>query len=140
MAVFTTENQVRLTTQLMSTDTVSTELVTQCIADAHEELLGVLEPEYDVETPDVNVVRGETLLSAAYLLRSLASGAAFSEKQLKLGEMSVSGTNKGARLLTMSEESEGRAWSVLSKFLTDQDDPGFEVGASGTTEILGDED
>ena len=140
MAVFTTEDQLRLTTQLLNTDTVSTELVTQCIDDAHEELLGVLDPQYDVEPGDANLVRGETYLSAAYLLRSLAAGKAFSEKRVKLGDMSVGGANEDVKLLSMADEFEERAWPVVAAFLRATGDPAFEAGASETTEIFGDEE
>jgi len=121
MANFTDETRVRLKTQLMDTAKVSQELVIRNIDDAHAAIVTRLDPAYDVTPPDDNLVRGETLLAGAYLLRSVASGAAFDIKGLRILDKTVSETDKYKALMTLAETFENQAWEVLSDFLSNGD-------------------
>ncbi len=141
MANFTDETRVRVTTQLTDTAKVSSELVTRSIDDAHSEILKWLDAAYDVTPPDENLVRGETLLAGAYLLRSLASGAAFDIRGLRILDETVSETGKHKALTTLADRFENEAWAILGEFLVPQ--PGgayFQSGVTESGEILGESD
>jgi hypothetical protein len=141
MANFTDETRVRLKTQLTDTAKVPQGLVTRSIDDAHAEILKLFDPVYDLEPPDENVVRGETLLAGAYLLRSLSSGAAFDIKELRILDETVGETGKYKALMGLAEELERDAWEVLSDFLlAPQGGADFRSGVTESEEILGDTD
>ena len=138
MANFTDETRVRLKTQLMDTAKVSQELVIRNIDDAHAAIVTRLDPAYDVTPPDDNLVRGETLLAGAYLLRSVASGAAFDIKGLRILDKTVSETDKYKALMTLAETFENQAWEVLSDFLLPQQGGAdFQSDVTQSGEILG---
>jgi hypothetical protein len=141
MANFTDEARVRLKTQLTDTAKVPQELVTRSIDDAHAEILTRLDPVYDTEPPDENLVRGETLLAGAYLLRSLSSGAAFDIKGLRILDESISETGKHRALMTLAAGFERDAWEILSDFLLAQEGGAdFQAGVTESEEILGETD
>ncbi|MCK5557612.1 MAG: hypothetical protein KAJ01_04505 [Candidatus Hydrogenedentes bacterium] len=141
MANFTDEARVRLKTQLTDTAKIPQELVTRSIDDAHAEILKRLDPAYDVTPPDDNLVRGETLLAGAYLLRSLSPGAAFDIKGLRILDETVSETGKYKALMTLAERFDKDAWEVLSDFLLSQQGRAdFQSGVTETEEILGETD
>ena len=138
MANFTDETRVRLKTQLTDTAKVSQDLVTRNIDDAHAEILKRLDPVYDVTPADVNLVRGETLVAGAYLLRSLASGAAFDIKGLRILDETVSETGKHKALVTLADRFEREAWELLADFLLQQEGGAdFQSGVTESGEILG---
>lgn len=138
MAEFTNETNVRLKTQLNDTARVPTTLVDASVTDAHNAILRKLDPVYDVEPADDDLVRGETLLAGAYLLRSTASGAAFSARDLRLGDRYLEGGGRHTAMLRMADRFENEAWEVLEPFLLPATD-GFQAEATATTEILGEE-
>jgi hypothetical protein len=141
MANFTDESRVRLKTQLTDTAKVPQGLVTRSIDDAHTEILNRLDPLYDVQPPDENLVRGETLLAGAYLLRSLSSGAAFDIKELRILDETVSESGKYKALMALAGMFERDAWEVLSDFLLPQQcGADFQSGVTESEEILGDSD
>ena len=141
MANFTDETRVRLKTQLTDTAKVSSALVTRSIDDAHAEILKRLDPAYDVTPPDENLVRGETLLAGTYLLRSLASGAAFDIKGLRILDETVSETGKHKALTTLGDRLEKEAWEILGPFLVPQEGGAyFQSGVTESEEILGESD
>jgi len=141
MANFTDETRVRLKTQLMDTATVSSELVTRSIDDAHAEILKRLDPAYDVTPPDENLVRGETLLAGAYLLRSLASGAAFHIRGLRILDETVSETGKHKALMALGDRFEKEGWEILGEFLLPREGGAhFQSGVTESGEILGETD
>jgi hypothetical protein len=141
MANFTDESRVRLKTQLTDTAKVPQELVTRSIDDAHAEILKRLDPVYDVEPPDENLVRGETLLAGAYLLRSLSSGAAFDIKELRILDETVGESGKYKALIGLAEGFERDAWDVLSDFLlAEQGAADFQSGVTESEDILGESD
>jgi len=141
MASFTDEARVRLKTQLTDTGKVAADLVTRSIDDAHAEILKWLDPAYDVTPPDEDLVRGETLLAGAYLLRSLASGAAFDIKGLRILEETVSETGKHKALMTLAEGFEQEAWEILAEFLVEQEGgANFQSGVTESEDILGETD
>jgi len=138
MANFTNETNVRLKTQLTDTARVPTTLVESSIDDAHETLLRRLDPVYDVEPADDGLVRGETLLSGAYLLRSVSSGASFSARDLRLGDRYIEEGGRPAALARMADTFESEAWDVLSPFLLEVSD-GFNADATEPHEIFGEQ-
>jgi len=141
MANFTDESRVRLKTQLTDTAKVPQELVTRSIDDAHAEVLTRLDPAHDVEPPDENLVRGETLLAGAYLLRSLSSGAAFDIKELRILDETVGESGKYKALTGLAEGLERDAWEILSDFLLPrQGGADFQSGVTESEEILGETD
>jgi len=141
MANFTDETRVRLKTQLTDTAKVSQELVNRSIDDAHAEILNRLDPAYDVTPPDENLVRGETLLAGAYLLRSLASGAAFDIKGLRILDETLTETGKHKALIALGDRFEKEAWQILGDFLLPQQGGAyFQSGVTESEEILGEAD
>jgi len=138
MAEFTNETSVRLKTQLTDTDRVPTALVESSIDEAHNAVMRRLDPQYDVEPPDVDLVRGETMLAGAYLLRSVASGASFSARDLRLGDRYLEEGGRHAAMLRMADTFEREAWDVLSPFLTELGD-GFRADATSSQDIIGDQ-
>jgi hypothetical protein len=136
MAEFTDETNVRLKTQLNDTARVPAALVAANVTDAHSAVLRKLDPVYDVDPADDDLVRGETLLAGAYLLRSVASGAAFSARDLRLGDRYIEEGGRHAAMLRMADRFETEAWEVLGPFLLPATD-WFQADATPTTEILG---
>ena len=117
MAVFTTESAVRDKFQLTDTTLVPSALVTGSIDDAHEIVLRFLDPVFDVQSPDAEVVLGETLLSGAHLLRSLASSEAFTQKRLTIGGQRIDVARRFEALNDAADSAEERAWHVLEPFV-----------------------
>ena len=138
MANFTNEANVRLKTQLTDTVRVPAALVESSIDDAHEAVLRRLDPVYDVEPADAGLVRGETLLAGAYLLRSVSSGASFSARDLRLGDRYIEEGGRPAAIARMAGTFETEAWDVLSPFLVEIGD-GFNADATESQEILGEQ-
>jgi hypothetical protein len=138
MATYTDETKVRNKTQLTESAKVGPEVVTLSIEDAHDEILRVLNMEYDTEPPDDTLARGETLLAGSFLLRSLASGAAFAKVHLRIGDKIVGDTEKYAALMKMAAEFEREAWEVLAPFLNPQPRGCFGAEATDTQPVLGD--
>ena len=117
MAIFTSESAVRDKFQLTDTTLVSSALVTGSIDDAHEIVLRFLDPVFDVPSPDAEVVLGETLLSGAHLLRSLASSEAFTQKRLTIGGQRIDVARRFEALNDAADSAEERAWYVLEPFV-----------------------
>ena len=138
MANFTDGTRVRLKTQLTDTGKVPEDLVTRSIDDAHAEILKRLDPAYDVTPPDENLVRGETLVAGAYLLMSLASGAAFDIRGLRILNETVGETSKHKALIALADRFEKEAWEILADFLVPQEGGAdFQSGVTESGEILG---
>jgi len=138
MANFTNETNVRLKTQLTDTARVPTTLVESSIDDAHEAILRRLDPQYDVDPPDAGLVRGETMLAGAYLLRSVASGASFSARDLRLGDRYLEEGGRPAAMARMADTFEEEAWEALAPFLVESSD-GFQAGATDSQDVLGEQ-
>ncbi len=136
MANFTNETNVRTKTQLTDTTRVPSSLVESSIDDAHETILRRLDPVYDVQPPDDGLVRGETLLAGAYLLRSVASGASFSARDLRLGDRYLEEGGRYKAMARMADTYEEEAWEVLAPFLAEISG-GFHANATDSEEILG---
>ena len=117
MAVFTTESAVREKFQLTDTTLVTTALVTGSMDDAHELVLRFLDPIFDVPSPDAEVVLGETLLSGAHLLRSLASSEAFNQKRLTVGGQRIDVARRFEALNEAADSAGEQAWEVLEPFV-----------------------
>ena len=138
MANFTNETNVRLKTQLTDTGRVPTTLVESNIDDAHNAILRRLDAQYDVEPPDTGLVRGETLLAGAYLLRSVASGASFSARDLRLGDRYIEESSRHTAMLRMADAVEKEAWEVLAPFLVEIPG-GFQADVTPSKDILGEQ-
>jgi len=117
MAIFTSESAVRDKFQLTDTTLVPSALVTGSINDAHEIVLRFLDPVFDVQSPDAEVILGETLLSGAHLLRSLASSEAFTAKRLTIGGQRIDVARRFEALNDAADSAEERAWYVLEPFV-----------------------
>ncbi len=117
MAIFTSESAVRDKFQLTDTTLVPSGLVTGSVDDAHEIVLRFLDPAFDVPSPDAEVVLGETLLSGAHLLRSLASSEAFTQKRLTIGGQRIDVARRFEALNDAADSAEERAWHVLEPFV-----------------------
>lgn len=114
---FTTEALVREKFQLADTTQVLPSLVNRNIDDAHLILLRFLDPVFDLPSPAAAVVLGETLLAGAYLLRSLASGAAFARRKVAVGGQRVEPSGKGEALLAQADAAEAEGWHTLEPYL-----------------------
>lgn len=138
MSEFTNETNVRIKTQLEDTTRVPATLVEASVTDAHNAILRKLDPVYDTEPAADDIVRGETLLAGAYLLKSVASGAAFSARDLRLGDRYIEEGERHDAMLKMADRFEEEAWNVLEPFTVPATD-GFHADATSTAEILGEE-
>ncbi len=117
MAIFSSESAVRDKFQLTDTTLVPSALVTGSIDDAHEIVLRFLDPVFDVPSPDAEVVLGETFLSGAHLLRSLASSEAFTQKRLTIGGQRIDVARRFEALNDAADSAEEQAWHVLEPFV-----------------------
>lgn len=117
MPVFTNETNAREKFQLTDTTLIPSALVTRNIDDAHTILLRFLDPAFDVPTPDDALVLGETLLAGAYLIRSLASAAAFARKDITIGGQRIEPARRVEALTELADEAEEEAWRTLEPFL-----------------------
>lgn len=138
MAGFTTEALVREKFQLTDTTQVPVSLVNRNVDDAHLILLRFLDPIFDLPEPAAAVVLGETLLAGAYLMRSLASGAAFARRKVAVGGQRVEPSGKAEALLAQADAAEAEAWRTLEPYLvvipTDK-----LAAASDSQPVLGEE-
>jgi hypothetical protein len=116
MANFAGESGVRAKFQLNDSTLVPSALVVSSIDDAHVEVLRLLDPIYDVGSPDDAVVLGETMLAGAHLLRSLASDEGFRQRHLQVGGQRVGGDVRLDGLLALAQGAEERAWLTLEPF------------------------
>ncbi|MBE7560545.1 hypothetical protein HS125_17015 [bacterium] len=114
---FTDLATVRLHTGLLDEERVPDELIEQRLADAHADILRDLAPAY-AESTDAVLATAETELAAAYLLRSLALGAAFADKDLRSGDLTLRQRGRSGVLLAQAEAEERRAWGRLLPYLT----------------------
>jgi len=117
MAGFTTEALVREKFQLTDTTQVLPSLVNRNVDDAHLILLRFLDPAFDLPTPAAAVVLGETLLAGAYLLRSLAAGAAYRRRKVTVGGQKVEPSGGSEALLAQADAAEAEAWRTLEPYL-----------------------
>ena len=117
MPVFSSESAVREKFQLTDTTLVPATLVTTNIDDAHEVVLRFLDPVYDVPSPNLTVVLGETLLAGAHLLRSLASSEAFTQKRLTVGGQRLDVARRFEALTAAAGTAEEHACHVLEPFV-----------------------
>lgn len=117
MAGFTTEALVREKFQLTDTAQVPVSLVNRNVDDAHLILLRFLDPIFDLPEPAAAVVLGETWLAGAYLLRSLASGAAVRKRKVSVGGQKVEPSGKAEALLAQADAAEAEAWRTLEPYL-----------------------
>lgn len=117
MAVFSSESAVREKFQLSDTVLVPSTLITVSIDDAHLEVLRALDPQFDVPTPDDEVVLGETFLAGSHVLRSLSSKHAFEQKDIVVGGKRISGGRRFEALQEAAEDAATRAWETLEPFI-----------------------
>ncbi len=114
---FTDVATVRLHTGLADEERVSDEVIEQRIADAHADILRDLAAEY-AESTDAVLATAETELASAYVLRSLALGAAFADKDLRSGDLTLRQRGRSGTLLAHADDEERRAWGRLLPYLT----------------------
>ncbi|MCD6287849.1 MAG: hypothetical protein J7M12_01915 [Candidatus Hydrogenedentes bacterium] len=139
MAEFTDESAVRVKTQLTDTVHAPTELIETSITDAHNALLERLDPRYADAVPvEAELIRGETLLAGAYLLRSVAAGASVRARDLRLGDRYIEEGNRYAAMSRMADRFEKEAWETVSRFLVPLAG-GFGAAATRTEPILGED-
>jgi hypothetical protein len=112
--------EVRDKFQLTDTTVAPTSLITTSIDDAHDEVLRLLDPVYDVPTPDAALVSGEVLLAGVHALRSLASRDAAEQKHVSVGGSRVEAGKRFDVLMAMAVSAEERAWQSLEPFLLDR--------------------
>ncbi len=136
MAAFTTEDAVRLAFQVNDSGWTPTALVLSSIDEAHEAILRRLDPAADTQSPAAGLVRGETLLAGACLLRSLASKDAVLQKDIVIGGQRIETGQRFAALMALSAKVEEDAWQTLEPFLLG---PAGRCPASvtGTVPVLG---
>jgi len=138
VATFAVESDVREKFQLTDTNTVSSALVVRGLDDAHTEILRVLDPDVNVMSPEDGLIMGETLLAGAHVLRSLASGDAFSRKNLSLGTAKVAGGDRFGDMTKAAAAAESQAWVVLEPYISEM--PEHPVGTVTDTVPVLEED
>ena len=139
MANFTTEAAVRLKLQVNDTVWVLSALVTSSIGDAHEAILRRLDPSVDTESPEDELILGETLLAGAYLLYSLASKDAVEQKQVTVGGQRVETGKRFDALESVAKLTETQAWDTLAPYLAAQPETAL-AGVTDSVPVLGEED
>lgn len=117
MPPFTTLSAVREKCQLDDAILAPDALITRSIADAHAQILPLLEPGAPVDPPADLLALGETLLAAAHLMRSLAAKDAAHQKDIAIGGQRIGPGRRFAALMQYSVESEHAAWNTLAPFL-----------------------
>ncbi len=117
MPPFTNENAVREKFQLDDAVLVPDALISRNLADAHAEILLLLDPHAPTNPPDDLLVLGETLLAGAYLMRSLAAKDAAHQKEIAIGGYRIGPARRFAALMQFSAETENAAWNALAPFL-----------------------
>jgi len=138
MAVFTTETRVREKFGLNDVTLVPASLVESAIADAHAQVLRVLDPAFDTNPAEEGVAMGETLLAGAHLFRTLASGQAFGQRQLTLGSQRIDEGRRFETLMAVAAGAEAEAWDALAAYMVGL--PSLGAGdITATTPILGEE-
>lgn len=138
MATFATESDVREKFQLTDTNTVSSALVVRGLNDANTDILRVLDDDVDTVTPEAGLIMGEALLAGAYVLRSLASGDAFSQKNLSLGTARVAGGDRFGDMSKAAEVAESQAWYVLEPYVSEMPEKPV-ASVTDTQPVLGEE-
>lgn len=113
---FTDVSRVRAHTGLWDAERAPEELIEQRIADAHADILRDLTPAW-AESPDAVLATAETELAAAYLLRSLALGAAVLDQDLRSGDLTLRRRGRSGFLLAHADAEERRAWGRLLPYL-----------------------
>lgn len=137
MAVLATEAAVRLQLQVDDPNVASAELVTACIAEAHERVLAILDESVDLESPPDGVVQGETLLAAGSVLRALASRDAVDGVALQIGGQRIDSGQRFASLMSMARRFEKAGTGMLAPFEATPDGQS-PVVVTRTTAVLGD--
>lgn len=117
MSNFTTESAVRLRFQVEDTAWAPAALIENCIAEAHAGIGARLAPEVDPESPPDTLVRGETLLAGAVLLRALASKASAGRHPVSVGGQRIDRAKQFAALMALAAQTEEQAWRVLAPHL-----------------------
>ena len=118
MANFAAESDVRLRFQLNDAALVTAELIGACIDDAHGEIERFLDPEVDVDPPEMGLVTGETLLAGAYLYRALSAKDAFQQRNVTIGGQRIEDGERFRALMAVAALTEKQAWFVLEPYLT----------------------
>lgn len=131
MANFTTETRVRDSFQLHNTTRVPSALITQCIDDAHIEILRVLDESVDTVTPEAGLITAETILAGAHVLRSLSWSHAAEQQHLALGTTRIEEGNRFRELLDAADIAESQAWYMLEPYVAAAQD--MPVAASTDT-------
>lgn len=117
MSAFASEAGVRLQVQVEDVGVASSELVAACIGEAHERVLAELRGDVDVESPVPALVQSETLISAAILLRALATRDATQQVELQIGGQRIDGGQKFASLMSMARRFEKEGAALLAPFV-----------------------
>lgn len=117
MALFATEEDVRLRFQLNDTQVAPAALVLACIDAAHEELVRRLDPVFGVDPVQSAVVVGETLLAGAQVFRALAGKDAADQRQVTIGGQHLDAGRRFDALMATAKASEEKAWYVLEPYL-----------------------
>ncbi len=139
MATFAVEADVRLRAQLNDTTLVPSNLIELCLTDAHIMLALCVDPVYFNATPPAEgLVRGEALLAAGGVFRSLASKEAFDQKALVIGGQRIEPGQRFGALMSMADALQTEAWSVLEPYVTVRC-ARTPAAATDTVPILGEE-
>lgn len=117
MAAFTSESLVRLRFLLADTALAPPDLVSACIADAHEHVLRLLDPAFDTDPPAEGLVAGETLLAGAAVFRALAARDALDQRRVAMGGQRIEEGRRFDALRAVAADATADAWVALEPYL-----------------------
>jgi len=115
MEPFTDESTIRA--RLHLPEAVSTADIATALADAHERVTALLDPE-TIDTPVSELLRlGETYLAGAELFRSFYIRAVYDQRRLTVGGARIEEGPRAQALGRTARECEQWAWSYLAPYL-----------------------
>ena len=116
MPTFATEDDVRLKCQL-SESAASSELIVDCLLQAHLCVVIRLDPGIDPELEADRLRDGEALLAGALALRALAAGQAADRRSVSLAGQRFDTGARGPALSEAAASAECRGWERLAPVL-----------------------
>ena len=129
-------DDLRLAFQATDETVIPDELVQSAIDVAHGRLERWVSVEHWDGTPEQGLVRAETLLAGAELMRALASSHAIKERAVRLAGQQVKEGDRFRHLMQAAESAERCAWMCAEPYMLRATGP-VPGDVTPTREVLG---